>query len=144
MATEAVAAIKVVTAYSLQPQVAELYHQAAAEGSGSRSAHFSGLAFGIAQVRGEFALSNARQLMPGLHHMHLHCASLPPPLPCMQLILFLFYCLMFWFGGTQIQAGSISFTQMNKVRFWTFCRGLQCCAACLLTHLLCLPRLPAC
>lgn len=51
VATEAVSAIKVVTAYSLQPQVAELYHAAAAEGGGSRSAHFSGLAFGVAQAR---------------------------------------------------------------------------------------------
>lgn len=33
----------------------------------------------------------------------------------LQLILFLFYCLAFWFGGLQVDKGRISFENMIKV-----------------------------
>ena len=147
-------AIKVVTAYSLQPQVAELYHAAAAEGGGSRSAHFSGLAFGVAQVRarplhspcvnglGTARAQAGRTLL--IRHSHTACGPLSPP-TCAQLILFLFYCLMFWFGGTQIQDGSITFSQMNKARPRCMrCNSmLLCCPCCCTTCTAPVTREPA-
>ena len=37
-------------------------------------------------------------------------------MPPFQLILFLYYCLAFWFGGIQVDKGNITFEDMVKVR----------------------------
>ena len=42
-------------------------------------------------------------------------ATPPPPCHCLQLILFLVFCLAFWFGGREVSKANISFEDMMKV-----------------------------
>lgn len=82
------AAIKVVSAYSLQPQVSQLYKQTVegGKGSGNKSAHFSGLAYGVAQVRSKRVatswVAGAVWGSRGVAPKHEHSHPISPDLPC--------------------------------------------------------------
>lgn len=156
LALEAISAIRVVSAYSLQAEVASLYKQVLAcccccfdlrcasshcactflqnqshplfalifvqnvyKANLNKTAHFSGIAFGMSQV---YLITHVLHavgagcccLLFGLHS--LQHTGLSKVVFChSQFILFGVFCLSFWYGGKQVAQGNIAFEDMMKV-----------------------------
>ena len=85
MASEAISAIRTVTAYGMQEQLVALYSRAVSKSSPGRLAAVAGLGFGFS-----------------------------------QFVLYACFCLAFWFGGTQVIAGRITFQEMLQAFFAIF------------------------
>lgn len=85
VASEAISAIRTVTAFGMQDQLVTLYSRAVSKSSPGHLAAVSGTGFGFS-----------------------------------QFVLYATFCLAFWFGGTQVIAGCITFQDMLQAFFAIF------------------------